>query len=390
MKVCFLGLGYIGLPTAIVAASAGYKVHGVDVKDTLVSDLNNGVLPLEENGLESLFLENRDNLSFSLQPVEAEVYVVAVPTPFTVNMLPDVSYVISACNAVFEVIQEGGLLIIESTSPVGTTGMVEELWRSCPRSKTVNINFAYCPERVIPGNLIQELKSNDRIIGANTEAGADLAMSFYSGFVEGQLLRTNWRTAEMCKLVENSFRDVNIAFANELAMLSEKFEVDVYELIKFANHHPRVNILKPGIGVGGHCLAVDPYFLVSGAPNEAKLISLSREINRSRPKVISKKILDLAEARSAKSIALCGFTYKPDIDDYRESPAIEIIDYLFERSNDFQIAVFDPYVKVNVFVNQFLDLPEPENFDLIIILVDHSAFSRLKSEKVTNVVSMVS
>jgi UDP-N-acetyl-D-mannosaminuronic acid dehydrogenase len=390
MKVCFLGLGYIGLPTAIVAASAGYKVHGVDVKEKLIFDLNNGILPIEESGLERLFLDYRQNLSFSMQAVEAEVYVVAVPTPFTVNMLPDVSYVISACKAVFEVIQEGGLLIIESTSPVGTTSMVEEIWKSCPRSKDVNINFAYCPERVIPGNLIQELKINDRIIGANSDVGANLAMSFYSGFVEGKLLRTNWQTAEMCKLVENSYRDVNIAFANELASLSEKFEVDVYELIKLANHHPRVNILKPGIGVGGHCLAVDPYFLVSSAPDEAKLISLSREINRSRPKVISERILDLTEVNSVKSIALCGFTYKPDIDDYRESPAVEIIENIISRRKDLRITVFDPHVKVKIFDNQFLDLPDPDKFDLVIILVDHSAFGRLKSGKTTNIISMVS
>lgn len=383
MKACFLGLGYIGLPTAIIAANSGILVHGVDINESILRALNEGILPIEEPGLQSIFQDclSKRSISFGLNVVKADVYVVAVPTPFKENYEPNIDYVLSACNAIFEVASTKSLIIIESTSPVGTTKSVEDCWQTNKRSKEIELLFAYCPERVIPGNLIEELENNPRIIGGNKPQAIEKAIDFYSRFVKGGLHCTNISTAEMCKLVENAFRDVNIAFANELSILCEEIDVNVFELISLANLHPRVNILTPGIGVGGHCIAIDPYFIISKSPLNAKLISKAREVNNYKPHWVVNKIVEsLSKFDYRPNVAFCGLTYKPDIDDYRESPAIEIINKIFEL-NICNVNVFDPFVNVPSsvgFVNE-RTIPDLDDFDFIVVLVKHTAFTSILS-----------
>ena len=351
MKVCFMGLGYIGLPTAIIAAGSGVDVIGVDVNPKVVEMTNRGVIHIVEPGLQELCSEvvKTGKLKASGTPEESDVYLVVVPTPFKGNHEPDISYVEAATRMVAPLLKEGDLFVIESTSPVGTTEKIGHLIYALRPELTGKVFIAYCPERVLPGNVIYELVHNDRVIGGLDKESTEKAVQFYSLFVKGTLHRTNARTAEMCKLTENSSRDVQIAFANELSLICDKAGIDVWELIELANKHPRVNILQPGSGVGGHCIAVDPYFLTSEFPYESQLISKAREINNYKAFWCAEKIENailrfLLDHHRMPVVALMGLAFKPNIDDLRESPAKYIATKVLQRSADTDILIVEPNV----------------------------------------------
>lgn len=341
--ISMIGLGYIGLPTATLFASRKIKVIGVDVNQYAVDTINQGKIHIIEPELDILVhaAVTEGYLRATTQPEAAEAFLIAVPTPFTDGHKPDLSYIEAAARAIAPVLAKGNLVILESTSPVGATEKLA-LWLAQARpdlsfpqqsGETADIQIAYCPERVLPGRVVHELVANDRVIGGMTKAATDRATSLYRTFVEGHLVPTNARTAEMCKLTENSFRDVNIAFANELSMICDKLDINVWELISLANRHPRVNILQPGAGVGGHCIAVDPWFIVDTTPEEARIIRMAREVNDHKPEWVLEKlkaaILDAIAAKPGSTmadikVACLGLAFKPDIDDLRESPALEI------------------------------------------------------------------
>lgn len=352
MKACFMGLGYIGLPTAIISSQHGIRVCGVDINPEVVEKTNRGELHIVEPGLQDLLKQAVDSKSLvaSTTPVESDVYLIVVPTPFKAKHKPDISYVESATKTVIPFLKEGDLFIIESTSPVGTTEKMAELIFSVRPELKGRIHIAYCPERVLPGNVIFELVNNDRVIGGIDEASADAAAEFYGKFVTGQLHKTNCRTAEMCKLVENSSRDVQIAFANELSMICEKAGINVWELISLANKHPRVNILQPGCGVGGHCIAVDPYFISSAFPKEARIIAQARRINNYKSDWCVEKAknailtFELKTGRKPQ-VALMGLAFKPNIDDLRESPAMRIASEILGEFADIDFHVAEPNIE---------------------------------------------
>ena len=346
-----MGLGYIGLPTAIIAAGSGANVIGVDVNPKVVEMTNRGVIHIVEPGLQELCSEvvKTGKLKASGIPEESDVYLVVVPTPFKGNHEPDISYVEAATRMVAPLLKEGDLFVIESTSPVGTTEKMGHLIYALRPELTGKVFIAYCPERVLPGNVIYELVHNDRVIGGLDKESTEKAVQFYSLFVKGTLHRTNARTAEMCKLTENSSRDVQIAFANELSLICDKAGINVWELIELANKHPRVNILQPGSGVGGHCIAVDPYFLTSEFPYESQLISKAREINNYKAFWCAEKIENailrfLLDHHRMPVVALMGLAFKPNIDDLRESPAKYIATKVLQRSADTDILIVEPNV----------------------------------------------
>ena len=346
-----MGLGYIGLPTAIIAAGSGVDVIGVDVNPKVVEMTNRGVIHIVEPGLQELCSEvvKTGKLKASGIPEESDVYLVVVPTPFKGNHEPDISYVEAATRMVAPLLKEGDLFVIESTSPVGTTEKMGHLIYALRPELTGKVFIAYCPERVLPGNVIYELVHNDRVIGGLDKESTEKAVQFYSLFVKGTLHRTNARTAEMCKLTENSSRDVQIAFANELSLICDKAGINVWELIELANKHPRVNILQPGSGVGGHCIAVDPYFLTSEFPYESQLISKAREINNYKAFWCAEKIENailrfLLDHHRMPVVALMGLAFKPNIDDLRESPAKYIATKVLQRSADTDILIVEPNV----------------------------------------------
>lgn len=342
--ISMIGLGYIGLPTATMFASRKKKVIGVDVNQHAVDTINQGKIHIIEPDLDMLVqaVVQQGYLRATTKPEPAEVFLIAVPTPFTDGHKPDLSYIESAARAIAPVLAKGNLVILESTSPVGTTEKLAE-WLAAARpdlsfpqqkQESADIQIAYCPERVLPGKVVQELVSNDRVIGGMTRTATFMAAALYKTFVQGELVETNARTAEMCKLTENSFRDVNIAFANELSMICDGLDINVWELIALANRHPRVNILQPGAGVGGHCIAVDPWFIVDTSPDDAKIIRIAREVNEHKPEWVVQKIkAAIADALAAKpgktmsdiKVACLGLAFKPDIDDLRESPSLEIV-----------------------------------------------------------------
>lgn len=387
MKACFMGLGYIGLPTAIISSQHGISVCGVDINPKVVEKTNRGELHIVEPGLQDLLKKAVDSKSLvaSTTPFESDVYLIVVPTPFKAKHEPDISYVESATKTVIPLLKEGDLFIIESTSPVGTTEkMAELIFAERPELKG-RIHIAYCPERVLPGNVIFELVNNDRVIGGIDDASADAAAEFYGKFVSGQLHKTNCRTAEMCKLVENSSRDVQIAFANELSMICEKAGINVWELISLANKHPRVNILQPGCGVGGHCIAVDPYFISSAFPNEAKIIAQARSINNYKSEWCVEKaknaILSFElEKRKKPQVALMGLAFKPNIDDLRESPAMKIAKHLFAEMPDVKFNIVEP----NISSHPDFDIVDFqtafEQSDIVVYLTAHKQFFMLPQE----------
>lgn len=384
MKACFMGLGYIGLPTAIISSQHGINVCGVDINPKVVEKTNRGELHIVEPGLQDLLKKAVDSKSLvaSTTPFESDVYLIVVPTPFKAKHEPDISYVESATKTVIPFLKEGDLFIIESTSPVGTTEkMAELIFAERPELKG-RIHIAYCPERVLPGNVIFELVNNDRVIGGIDDASADAAAQFYGKFVSGQLHKTNCRTAEMCKLVENSSRDVQIAFANELSMICEKAGINVWELISLANKHPRVNILQPGCGVGGHCIAVDPYFISSAFPTEAKIIAQARSINNYKSEWCVEKaknaILSFELENGKKpQVALMGLAFKPNIDDLRESPGMKITKHLVAELPDVKFNIVEP----NISSHPDFDIVDFqtafEQSDIVVYLTAHKQFFML-------------
>ena len=351
MKACFMGLGYIGLPTAIIAAKHGIQVTGVDINPKVVEMTNQGQLHIIEPGMQKLLQEvvSAKQLKASTTPELSDAYFMVVPTPFKGNHEPDISYVESATRAVIPLLKEGDLYVIESTSPVGTTDKMVHLIFSLRPELEGKIFIAYCPERVLPGNVIHELVHNDRVIGGINEASTDKAVEFYCQFVQGTLHRTNCKTAEMCKLTENSSRDVQIAFANELSLICDKAGINVWELISLANKHPRVNILQPGCGVGGHCIAVDPYFITADFPIESQIISKAREINNYKSFWCAEKVENAMlkfelEYHRKPVVAMMGLAFKPDIDDLREAPAKYITTKVMQSCNNADILVVEPNV----------------------------------------------
>ena len=380
-EVVTIGLGYIGLPTSALIASHGTIVLGVDINQKVVDTINQGKIHIVEPDLDQI-VSNAVSSGFfqaSTKPISAEVYLIVVPTPFKGNHEPDISFVESATKGVIPLLKKGDLYIIESTSPIGTTEKMQQLiFASRPELKG-NIYIAYCPERVLPGNVMHELVENDRVIGGIDETSTQKAISFYSKYVKGELHGTNARTAEMCKLVENSSRDVQIAFANELSLICDKANINVWELINLANKHPRVNILQPGCGVGGHCIAVDPYFIVSDYPMESKIIGTAREVNNYKSfwcaeKIQNKKLkFELKHGRKPKT-ALMGLAFKPNIDDLRESPAKYIAQKVLQNSNNDEHYIVEPNIDTHS-VYKLTDYKFAlENADIIVFLVAHKEF----------------
>lgn len=380
-----MGLGYIGLPTATVAASKGLDIVGVDINEKVVNTINQGKIHIIEPGLQYLVQEvvSAGNLRASLKPEEADVFLIVVPTPFKGgNHEPDITYVKAATQAVIPFLKKGDLFIIESTSPVGTTEKMAHLIFSERADLVDSIYIAYCPERVLPGNVLYELEHNDRVIGGINEASTEKAIEFYSQFVKGNLHRTNSRTAEMCKLTENSSRDVQIAFANELSLICDKAGINVWELIELANKHPRVNILQPGCGVGGHCIAVDPYFITSDFPVESQLIAKSREINNYKSfwcaEKIKNAILEFELKMHRKPVvAIMGLAFKPNIDDLRESPAKYIAQKVMQIELE-GILIVEPNIKEHP-VFKLTDYQIAyQQADIVAFLVAHKEFKSLE------------
>ncbi|MBD5217477.1 MAG: UDP-N-acetyl-D-mannosamine dehydrogenase [Bacteroidales bacterium] len=385
MKACFMGLGYIGLPTAIIAAKeGGVDIIGVDINPSVVEQTNAGHLHIIEPGMEEMLQDvvKSGKLRASTTPEVSDAYFMVVPTPFKGNHEPDVSYVEAATRAVLPLLKEGDLYVIESTSPVGTTEQMADIIFSERPELKGKIYIAYCPERVLPGNVIYELVHNDRVIGGLDEASTKKAQEFYAQFVKGTLHPTNARTAEMCKLTENSSRDVQIAFANELSFICDKAGINVWDLINLANKHPRVNILQPGCGVGGHCIAVDPYFITSDFPAESRLISDAREINNYKAfwcvEKVKNAILEFELQHGRKPVvAMMGLAFKPDIDDLRESPAKQITGKVMQSARNAEILVVEPNVKSHDSFT-LTDYREAyDKADIVAFLTAHKPFKSL-------------
>lgn len=380
MKAIFMGLGYIGLPTAAVAANSGIQIVGVDVKPEVVDTVNQGKIHIVEPDLDKMVKQvvEKGYLKASLEPEEADAFFIVVPTPFVQNHRADISYVKSATRTVIPYLREGNLFVIESTSPVMTTEkMAEIIYKERPELKN-KIYIAYCPERVLPGNVLYELEHNDRVIGGLNPESCDKAAEFYSQFVKGKLYKTNACTAEMCKLTENSSRDVQIAFANELSMICDKAGINVYDLIELANKHPRVNILQPGCGVGGHCIAVDPWFIVSDYPEQAQLIKRARETNDYKADWCANRVLkaclDFTDKTDREPVVACmGLAFKPNIDDLRESPAKYIISRIISESSA-DVLIVDPNIRSHKSFRLTNYKEAYEKADIVVWLVSHREF----------------
>jgi UDP-N-acetyl-D-mannosaminuronic acid dehydrogenase len=387
--ICVVGLGYIGLPTAAVFASRKVKVIGVDVNSHAVRTINEGNIHIVEPDLDLVVRATVTGgfLRATAKPEPADAFLIAVPTPFKLEHQPDLRFVEAASKSIAPVLKKGDLVILESTSPVGTTEAISK-WLGEARpdltfphshGEASDVRVAHCPERVLPGHVLRELVQNDRVIGGLTAKCSQAAIDLYKIFVEGECIVTDARTAEMCKLTENSFRDVNIAFANELSVICDGLGVNVWELIRLANRHPRVDILQPGPGVGGHCIAVDPWFIVHSAPEHSKLITQARHTNDGKPGWVVQKVLDCAQGAEKPVIACFGLAYKPDVDDLRESPAVDIVTQL-ARSSVGEVLAVEPYVTelpdslkgLGVVLSRLEDALE--RADIFVLLVDHKPF----------------
>ncbi|WP_411369051.1 UDP-N-acetyl-D-mannosamine dehydrogenase [Pseudidiomarina salilacus] len=380
-EICIIGLGYIGLPTAALLANQGYQVLGIDVSEDVVNTVNNGDIHIVEPELDAYVAKavKEKNLTAALKPAPADVFVLAVPTPFHDGHVPNIDYVVAATRSIAPVVKAGDMVILESTSPVGTTERVAEVLHE-EGVDIDSVHIAHCPERVLPGHIMRELVENDRIVGGITPEATEIVADFYRSFVSGEVLTTDARTAEMAKLTENSFRDVNIAFANELSILCDKFGIDVWELIRLANRHPRVNILQPGTGVGGHCIAVDPWFIVHAGGEDARIIRAAREINDYKTAWVVERILaDVkafeSEHGRAPSVACMGLAFKPNIDDLRESPALAVFQSLVLEGID-ALAV-EPNLKrhQSIVLNDYHDVAQ--SADIVVYLVAHNEFKHL-------------
>ena len=405
MKVSVIGMGYIGLPTSAVIASNDIDVVGVDINESAVNKINKGQAHIAETNLDGLVKKvvSSGRLRASLEYEEADVFIIAVPTPIKEDFIPDLSYVESAANEISKVLKKGDLIILESTSSVGTT---EKILNLISKNRTdlvmpseqkdkssADIKIAYCPERVLPGNILNELISNDRVIGGISKDCSIAAMNFYKKFVKGKCLLTNSRTAEFCKLVENSYRDVNIAFANELSIISHKLDINVWDLISLANHHPRVDILEPGPGVGGHCIAVDPYFIIDSCPNESMLISAARNVNNLKPKFVLDQIKEAISKieKDISKINICclGLSFKPNIDDLRESPALDIAEEVSKMAFN-NIYIVEPNINAlpevfNQSKSKLISLDDAVTMsDIVVVLVHHDEFKLLTSDEISS------
>ncbi len=383
-KVVTIGLGYIGLPTSALIANNKIPVHGVDISQHVVDTINAGKIHIVEPDLDKVVASAVADgyLKASTTAIVADTYLIVVPTPFKGDHEPDISYVQAATEGIIPILKEGDLYIIESTSPVGTTEKMMNLIFSKRPELEGNIYLAYCPERVLPGNVMYELVNNDRVIGGINKESSQKAIAFYSKFVKGNLHITNARTAEMCKLTENSSRDVQIAFANELSLICDKADINVWELIELANKHPRVNILQPGCGVGGHCIAVDPYFIVSEFPLESRIISKAREINNHKAFWCAEKVREERKRFQLKynkepKIALMGMAFKPNIDDLRESPAKYIVQRILQDANDEEYFIVEPNINEhNLFkLTNYQDAVDRS--DIVVFLVAHKEFKNM-------------
>jgi len=383
-KVVTIGLGYIGLPTSALIANNRIPVHGVDISQHVVDTINAGKIHIVEPDLDKVVASAVADgyLKASTTAIVADTYLIVVPTPFKGDHEPDISYVQAATEGIIPILKEGDLYIIESTSPVGTTEKMMNLIFSKRPELEGNIYLAYCPERVLPGNVMYELVNNDRVIGGINKESSQKAIAFYSKFVKGDLHITNARTAEMCKLTENSSRDVQIAFANELSLICDKADINVWELIDLANKHPRVNILQPGCGVGGHCIAVDPYFIVSEFPLESRIISKAREINNHKAFWCAEKVREERKKFQLKynkepKIALMGMAFKPNIDDLRESPAKYIVQRILQDANDEEYFIVEPNINEhNLFkLTNYQDAVDRS--DIVVFLVAHKEFKNM-------------
>lgn len=380
-QICVIGLGYIGLPTASLLGTKGYRVHGVDTSKSVVDTINQGNIHIVEPDLDVLVKSavQAGNLKAGLEPIEADVFILAVPTPFKADHQPDLSSVEAATRMIAPCVKAGNLVILESTSPVGTTDeVVARILREYGHDVQKDVYVAHCPERVLPGRILIELVENDRIVGGINDAATEKAVEFYSAFVRGDILSTDARTAEMAKLTENSFRDVNIAFANELSFICDREGINVWELIALANRHPRVNILQPGPGVGGHCIAVDPWFIVARAPEQAKLIRVAREVNDAKPDWVIEKVKASADKFKSPVIGCLGLAFKADVDDLRESPAVGIVQRLIEDGVG-EVMIAEP----NLESHDVFELQPYEDVvakaDILLLLVDHKQFRSLKA-----------
>lgn len=394
--VCVIGLGYIGLPTAAVLAQAGKTVIGVDIKQDNVDAINAGQVPFVEEGLEAVLagVVAQGKLSAQLKTPAADAYIVSVPTPFKGDHEADLSYIEAAARGIAPQLKGGELVVLESTAPPGATEhMAEVILEARPEftnepNLANSLYFSHAPERVLPGRIMIEMVENDRIIGGLTPEAAEMNKELYASFCNGELLLTDARTAEMAKLTENAFRDVNIAFANELSMIADKQGIDVWELIELANHHPRVNILQPGPGVGGHCIAVDPWFIVSAERETSKLIATARNVNDSKPGVVIDKVLEKAGKFKAPVVAALGIAFKANIDDLRESPSRNIANDLAEKLDGGTVLVVEPNVEElprDLAERTNVELAELDDAlgraDIVLLLVDHDAFRELDREK---------
>lgn len=396
-RVAVVGLGYIGLPTAAIFATSGLTVIGVDVDADTVAAVNRGTVPFVEPDLEISVAGavSQGRLSAQTDTPEAEVYIVAVPTPFLEDRTADLRYIEAAADGIAGALRGGELVVLESTSPPGTTQhMADRILAARPdlsldgSAGRPAIDVAHCPERVLPGRIMVELVTNDRVVGGLTEAAGERAKALYQTFCKGDVLVTNARTAELAKLVENSYRDVNIAFANELSAVADHLDIDVWELIELANRHPRVNILRPGPGVGGHCIAVDPWFIVSAAPEESQLIRLAREVNDAKPNRVVRKVVAKAERLRSPRIAILGLAFKADIDDLRESPALRITEELVGTLGEATFDVVEPHIDaLPVSLSKHANVRHRDlrdavlDADIVLLLVDHAVFRQASRQE---------
>lgn len=400
--ICTVGLGYIGLPVASMLASRGHEVIGYDVNPRAVESINKGQAHFFEPDLDMLLKAavNTGRLRAQVTPAAADYYIIAVPTPFRDGHQPDVSYIDAATKAIAPVLKAGSTVVLESTSPVGTTERIAEQLSALrpdlrfPRYKDemseADVAIAHCPERILPGQMVRELVTNDRIIGGMTDACSQAAVTLYESFVSSKIHITDCRTAEFVKLIENSYRDVNIAFANELSLICSRLGIDVWAAIELANRHPRVSILQPGAGVGGHCIAVDPWFIVSSAPQESRLIRAAREINDHKPHWLAAQIVQHADRFKSPVVGCFGIAYKPDVEDVRESPSLEIVKLLAKEQN-IRVVVCDPMVKEppeelrGLNTVSFAAIDETcQAADIVAFLVGHRQFSRMPPNRFLN------
>jgi len=389
LTVNIIGLGYIGLPTAAIIAKNGHRVLGVDIDQELVDKINQGQFSNLEPGLDEALeaASALGNLRASCKAESANVHMICVPTPLMTDSalpMPDMSYIFEAIKSLIDILREDDLLLIESTIPVGLSAQVSSFIEDIC-SDLRNVDIAHCPERVIPGNMMWELVNNDRIVGGLSDEATDRAAEFYRSFVKGEVVKTNAQTAELCKLSENSFRDVNIAFANELSMICDQQNVDIWELIELANRHPRVNILQPGVGVGGHCIAVDPWFIVANNEKDTKIIQTARQVNTSKTDWAVEKInSSIKKANNngvtTPKIGCLGIAFKPDVDDVRESPALDVVERLINAGNN--VMVVDPYVANNMPFELFKLEEVLRDADILVVLVKHKEFKGLTMNKI--------